>query len=165
MQCGWEGCTVSARICADQQYETRGQTPESGVVYHEAQYGWFKNRNEGQGRGGMWVGKGRCQCEASAAAAARTLGGRIDRSRLPTSIHDRVPGKGLFHRSCTRPGLGRCLVRSGGRGWSRALVGMRNPSEAPSRPAHSIRSIPCLVTREKPVSCWTVQSCERRAST
>ena len=83
----------------------------------------------------MWVGKGRCQCEASA-APARTLGGRIDRSRLPTSIHDRVPGKALIRRSCTRPGLGRCLVRSGGRGWSRALVGMRNPSEAPPRPAH-----------------------------
>ena len=103
-------------------------------------------------RRGMWVGKGRWQCEAS--AAARTLGGRIDEA---ADVHPRPrPRKGTDLRSGTRAGLGRCRVRSGGRGWSRAPAGVRNPSEAPLGPAHILRSIPCLVTREKPVSCWTV---------
>ena len=122
-------------------------------------YGWCKNRNEGQEEG-MWVGKGRCQCEPASAAATRTLGGRIDEA---ADVHPRPrPRKGTDLRSGRRTGLGRCRVRSGGRGWSRAPVGVRNPSEAPLGPAHLLRSIPCLVTREKPVSCWTVQSCERR---
>ena len=113
-------------------------------------------------RRGMWVGKGRWQCEASA-AATRTLGGRIDEA---ADVHPRPrPRKGTNLRSGTRAGLGRCRVRSGGRGWSRAPVGVRKLSEAPPGPAHFLRSIPCLVTREEPVSCWTVQSCERRAST
>ena len=51
MRCGWEGCTVSARICADEQYETRGQISEREV--------WFIMRhNMGGSKIGMKVREG-----------------------------------------------------------------------------------------------------------
>ena len=94
MRCGWEGCTVSARICADEQYGARGQTSERDVVYHEAQYGWFKNRNEGQGRGRDVGGKGAVPMRGLSCSSSQDTRGP-DRSIEAADINPRPsPRKG-----------------------------------------------------------------------
>ena len=46
-----------------------------------------------------------------------------------------------------------------------ARWGLRVHLEAGEETAHCLRSMGALVTREQPVSCWTVRSCETEAGT